>query len=111
MMLEEKAVLKRHEKMERLRLSWRKQMEHQKYERMMKELSNLSLEDLDKDMMTIEMLVTKLMIDEAGAYTGKCNIITMDDVEMSEAGKQNSNNPIITWARCRGLHMFILKNM
>ena len=42
MMLEEKAVLKRHEKMERLRLSWRKQMEHQKYEQMMKELSNLS---------------------------------------------------------------------
>ena len=41
MMVEEELILKRQEKVERLRLAWRKRMEHQKYERM----SNLSLED------------------------------------------------------------------
>ena len=98
LLLEEEAMLRRHEKVERLRLAWKKRMEHQKYEGMMRELSKLSLEELDKDMETIELLVTKLMIDEAGAYTGKHNIISMDDVEMCEAAKHNPNKPIIIWA-------------
>ena len=71
MLVEEEAMLKRHEKVERVRKAWRKRMEHQKYEIMMKELSKLSLEELDKDMETIELLVNKRMIDEAGGYTGK----------------------------------------
>ena len=98
MMLEEELMLIRQEKVERLRLAWRKRLEHQKYERMMKELSNLSLEDLDKDMLTIERLVTMMMIDEAGADTGKHSIISMDDVEMCEAAKHNPNTTIIKWA-------------
>ena len=65
---------------------------------MMKELSNLSLEDLDKDMMTIERLVTMMMIGEAGTDTGEQNIISMDDVEMGEAAKYNANKPVIKWA-------------
>jgi hypothetical protein len=96
MMLEEELMLKRREKVERQRLAWRKRMEHQKYERMLKELSNLSLEDLDKNMMTIERFETMMMIDEAGADTGKHNIISMDD--MCEAAKHKPNKPIITWA-------------
>jgi hypothetical protein len=68
---------------------------NQRYERIMKELSNLSLEDLDLDMMTIDRMVTMIMIDEAGADTGKQNIISMDDVEMCEAAKHNPNKPII----------------
>ena len=98
MLMEEELMLKRQEKVERLRLAWRKRMEHQRYERMMKELSNLSLEDLDKDMMTIERLVTMMMIGEAGTDTREQNIISMDDVEMCEAAKYNPNKPIIKWA-------------
>ena len=83
--------------MERLRLAWKKRMKHQKYEGMIRELSKLSLEELDKDMETIELLVTKLMIDETGVYTGRCNIITMDDVEMKDTAEQNSSNANIIW--------------
>ena len=90
-------MLKRHEKVERLRLAWKKWMEHQKYEGMMKELSKLSLEELDKDMETIKLLVTKLMLDETGMYTGRCNIITMDDVEMKDTAEQSSRDANIRW--------------
>ena len=31
-------------------MAWQKKMEHQKYERMMRELSKLTLEELDEDM-------------------------------------------------------------
>jgi hypothetical protein len=47
MMLEEELMLKGREKVERLRLVWKERMEHQKYERILKELSNLSLEDVE----------------------------------------------------------------
>ena len=92
LLLEEEAMLKRHGKVERLRLAWKKRMEHQKYEGMIKELSKLSLEELDKDMETIELLVTKLMLDETGMYTGRCNIITMDDMEMKDTAEQSSRD-------------------
>jgi hypothetical protein len=67
LLLEEEAMLRRHEKVKRLRLAWKRKMELTKYEGMMKELSKLSLEDLDRDMESIELLVTKMMIDVTGA--------------------------------------------
>ena len=83
--------------MERLRLAWKKRMEHKKYEGMIKELSKLSLEELDKDMETIELLVTKLMLDKTGMYTEWCKIITMDDVEMKDTAEQSSRDANIRW--------------
>ena len=61
----------------------------------MKELSKLSLDDLDRDMESIKLLVTKMMIDVSGLYTGSANIIDMGDVEMKDAAKNISNNNII----------------
>jgi hypothetical protein len=72
-------------------------MELKKYEGMMKELSKLSLDDLDRDMESIELLVTKMMIEVSGLYTGRANIIDMCDVEMTDAAKHISNNNIILW--------------
>jgi hypothetical protein len=97
LLLEEEAMLRRHEKVERLKLAWKSKMELKKYEGMMKELSKLSLDDLDRDMETIELLVTKMMIDVTGVYTGRCNIIDMGDVEMKDAARNKSSNNIILW--------------
>ena len=97
MLMEEEAMIRRHEKVERLRMAWQKKMEHQKYERMMRELSKLTLEELDEEMETIELLVNKLMLDETGGYTGKCNIITMEDVEMVDTAKANAGDSCIIW--------------
>jgi hypothetical protein len=41
LLLEEEAMARRHEKVERLRLAWSKRMAQKKYERMMTELSKL----------------------------------------------------------------------
>ena len=74
-----------------------KKMEHQRYERIMRELSKLTLAELDEGMKTIELLVNKLMIDETGGYTGKCNIITMEDVEMVDTAKLSTRDTNIRW--------------
>ena len=97
LLLEEEAMLRRHEKVERLRLAWKRKMELRKYEGMMKELSKLSLEDLDRDMESIELLVTKMMIDVTGVYTRGVNVIEMGDVEMKDAAKDISSNNVILW--------------
>ena len=93
--VEEEAMLRGHEKVERLILASKRKMELKKYEGMMKELFKLSLDDLDKDMESIELLVTKMMIDVSELYTGRANIIDMGDVEMKDAAKNISNNIII----------------
>ena len=43
LVLEEEAMARRHRKVERLRLAWSMKMEHQRYERMMMELSKLTM--------------------------------------------------------------------
>ena len=48
-----------------------------------------------RNMETIELLVNKLMIDETGGYTGKCNIITMEDVEMVDTAEPNTGDSSI----------------
>ena len=83
--------------MERLRLAWKRKMELRKYEGMIKELSKLSLEDLDRDMESIELLGTKMMIDVTGVYTRGVNIIEMDDVEMKDPAKDISSMNVILW--------------
>jgi hypothetical protein len=97
MLMEEEAMTKRHEKVDRFRLAWHKKKEHQKYERMKKELSKVTLEELDEDMDTIELLVNKMTICESGGYTGKCNIITMDDVDMVDTAGQSTRDTSIRW--------------
>jgi hypothetical protein len=96
LLMEEEA--RRHKMVERLRLAWRKKMEHQKYERMMTELSKLTMEELDEDMETIELLVKTMMICESGGYTGKYSTIPMDDMEMLDTAKKSTKDTIIRWS-------------
>ena len=62
LVLEGAAMARRHKKVERLRLAWSMKMEHQRYKRMMTELSKLTMDELDEDMETIELLVKTMMI-------------------------------------------------
>jgi hypothetical protein len=86
LLLEEEAMARRHKMVERLRLAW------------MTELSKLTMEELDEDMETIELLVKKMMICESGGYTGKYSTIPMEDVEMLDTAKQSTKDKIIRWA-------------
>ena len=52
------------------------------YEQMLKKLSELTVMELDGDMVDIEMLIKNMMIVESGEKTGKVAIIDMDDVDM-----------------------------
>ena len=95
MLMEEAAVIRRQEKVERLRMAWRKRMRLQEYEMMVKGLSKLSVTELEGDMEEIEMLVQNLMIGDTGGCTGKYNFINMVDMDTAES---NSSDRVIRWA-------------
>ena len=42
-------------------------------------------------------MVNKLVLDATGGYTGKCNIITMEDVEMVDTAERNTRDSSIRW--------------
>ena len=97
MLMEEAVVIRRQEKVERLRMAWQKRMKQKEYERMVKELSKLTLSEPEGDMMAIGLLVRKLMIGEAGGGTGRYNIIDMADVVMVDTAESNTSNTVIRW--------------
>ena len=49
MLMEEVVVIRRQAKVERLRMAWQKRMEQKEYKRMVKELSKLTLSELEGD--------------------------------------------------------------
>ena len=53
-------------------------MRLQEYEKMVRKLSELTISELDGDMVEIELLVKNLMIVEPGEHTGMENIIDTD---------------------------------
>ena len=95
MLMEEAAVIKRQEKVERLRMAWKKRMRMQVYEMMVKGLSKLSVTELEGD---IKMLVQNLMIGEPGGCPGMYNIIDMEYVVMMDTAKTKSSDTVIRWA-------------
>jgi hypothetical protein len=100
LLLEGEAMARRHRKVERLERqeAWRKRMEHQRYERMMTELSKLTLEELDEDMETIQLLGKNQMICESGGYTGKYSTIPIKEVKILNTDKKGTKDTIIRWA-------------
>ena len=63
---EEAASTRRLEKVERLKIAWKKRMEIKQYELMLKKLSELTLLELEEDMEDIERLVLDMIIKESG---------------------------------------------
>ena len=55
--------------MERLKIAWSKKKEITDYEVMLKKLSELTVIELDGDMVDIEMLIRNMMIVESGEKT------------------------------------------
>ena len=66
-------------------------------EEMVKKLSELTVKELDKDMMDIELLVKNLMLVEPGEWTGMEKIIDTEDVVLLDSAKTNPRTIQIKW--------------
>ena len=72
-------------------------METKQYELMLKKLSELTVLELEKDMMEIEMLVRDMVIVESGESV-KMAIIDTEDMVMVTVDKNNLSTGHIKWA-------------
>ena len=90
--------MRRLEKVERLKIAWKKKMETKKYELMLEKLSKLTLLELEKDMMEIERLVRDMVIMEAGEAAAKMDIIDTEDVVLVTVTSDNLEAVDIKWA-------------
>jgi hypothetical protein len=97
MLAEEAVNMRRMEKVERLKIAWKKRMEARKYELMLEKLSKLTLLELEKDMMEIERLVRNMVIMEAGEAAARMNIIDTEDVVMVTVTSDNLEVVDIKW--------------
>ena len=73
-------------------------MEVQQYELMLKKLSELTVLEVEKDMIEKERLVRDMVIVESGETTVKMAIIDKEDVEMVSIARNNLSTGHIKWA-------------
>ena len=64
-MAEEVAGTKRMEKVERLKIAWKKRMAIREYEQMLRKLAELTVMELNGDMVDIEAMIKNMMVVES----------------------------------------------
>ena len=97
MVREEQLDRARFQKIRALKLLWKKRRDEKEYKMMVMKLSELSLSDMDKEIMEIEKLIKAMILVESDGVTEVMPTVDMEDMQMFDTTQSGARALEIKW--------------
>ena len=97
MLREEQLDRARFQKIKALKLLWKKRRDEKEYKMMVMKLSELSLSDMDKEIMEIEKLIKAMILVESDGVTEVMPTVDMEDMQMFDTTQSGARALEIKW--------------